>query len=191
MALSWFDVISLVLGAGATSAVLTAGRDWWKESASSRKAARYAALRIAVALEKFALECAELIEDQEIFDSSHGHAGKQHGNLPFFESYPLDIDWRVLKPDFASSALSVPIELISASRTIAFMWEIAPGESDTCTAEAARCGLRMWDLAKKMRAHYQLPPVDLTHYGKWEPIKSLSKRHAVANSKPAATSDVV
>jgi hypothetical protein len=181
IALTPWDIFKLALSTGVVTAIINQFvawlRDWRKESKDIRRNARYGGLRAAIVLESFALGCAECLADQDLHDSSGGHAGKLHGKLPELGAYPADIEWKSLNPPLAGRALAIPIEIGAANRAIGFIWDVTADQdsvADICAEGAAKCGLRAWHLASNVRSYYRLPPLDINQTG-WDPIELLSK----------------
>ena len=177
--LTWTDVARLALSTGIVTAVINQGaawtRDWLKERSTSKRDARYIALRVAIVLETFALECAHVISDHNMHETSGGHAGQRHAGLPELQSYPSDLEWKALQQNLAARALSLPIEVKSAERSVAFMWDVTADQDsamDSCSEGAARCGLLAWKLAADLRQSYGYPPLVLQRDG-WDPVKLL------------------
>jgi|SRR6266851_4312275 len=84
--LSISDILTLAFSTGVITALLNnlLGwlRDWKKDHTSTKRDPRYSAMRIAVILEKFAIECANVISDNDLYKKAEGHAGAAHGTLP-------------------------------------------------------------------------------------------------------------
>jgi len=165
---SGWDIVKFALGTGVVTAVannlLGWWRDWKKEGTTTIRDARYLAMRVAVTLDRFAIECANSIGDNELFSGSQGHAGTVHGRLPPLEEYPTDADWKALDPSLSARALSLRNDLRLSEGIIKFWWEIEPGDQGilmtTCDGQAGTCGYRAWQLAADMRRHYGLPEFD-------------------------------
>jgi hypothetical protein len=178
--LSWSEAMRIALGAGLVSAVATQGlgwlREWHGQKGQDLKAARQVALRVAVHLEAFALQCADLVSDCELHDSSGGHAGKQHTAFPELSPYP-ELDWKALDISLQARALAFPVEVVSAQQSIEFLWQVAGVEdvADECAERAANYGLRAWALAGDLRSHYGFPEFDVTATG-LDPIKFMTQR---------------
>ena len=87
------------------------------------------AQRIAVILERFAVDCANVINNNDTFDRSDGHAGQRHGGLPTLGAFPADADWKATAPDLMDRVISMPNELELADQSIFFWWNVV-GDQD-------------------------------------------------------------
>src|SRR4051794_16715332 len=76
--------------AGVISALLTQGLTSLRERLSTRREAKYLALRIAVILETFADDCLSIISGVDTARQSGGAAGQHTSNLPTLPPYPDD-----------------------------------------------------------------------------------------------------
>lgn len=181
---SGWDIVKFALGTGVVTALannlLGWWRDWKKEGITTIRDARYLAMRVAVTLDRFAIECAKSISDNSMFSSSGGHAGNAHGTLPSLEEYPTDADWKALDPSLSARALSLRNELYLSEGQIAFWWEIEPGDQgimmNACDGQAGKCGYRAWQLAADMRRHYGLPEFDPKQTN-WDVVRVLKEEH--------------
>jgi hypothetical protein len=181
---SGWDIVKFALGTGVVTAVannlLGWLRDWKKEGTTSTRDARYLAMRVAVTLDEFAIECAKSIRDNQIYIESMGHAGTRHGKLPPLSEYPTDADWKALDPSLSTRALSFCNELRLSEGIIGLWWDIEPGDQgilmNTCDGQAGKCGYRAWQLAADMRRHYGLPEFEPEHTG-WNIVPELKQEH--------------
>ena len=164
-ALSASNILTLAFTTGIVTAALNNLMGWWrdskKEHTTTTRDARYSAIKIAVILEQFAIECANIISDNQLHNSSEGYAGIAHGTLPTFADYPADMDWKAIDPALAARALSLPNELSLSEGIIKFWWEIEPGDKGilltACDRQAGKCGFRAWQVAADMRRRYGFP----------------------------------
>lgn len=162
---SAWDIAKLALSAGLVTAIannfLVWLRDSRKDSKISSREATYSSIRISVILDEFAIKCAEIISDNDMYSRSGGHAGAPHGKLPSLAEYPGDIDWKSLDPTLTARVLSIPNELSLSEGTIKF-WEDVDREtvSTACDDQAGKCGYRAWKLAEDIRRRYKLPAFD-------------------------------
>jgi hypothetical protein len=96
MSIEWLDVLKI----SASSSVLTASIGWglnhvFVNRVAHKRDARYLAQRLAIILEKFAVDCADIIADNELVNSSEGAAGKRHLVLPILRPFPAEADWKL------------------------------------------------------------------------------------------------
>ena len=178
ISVTWWDIARFALTTGLVTALFNQGigwfRDWRKESTVTIRDATYAAMRIAVLLEAFAMECASLIEENAFAEKSGGPSTQK---LPSLSEYPTDIDWKSLDSSLAAQSLSIRNELRLSVRTIAFWSGEEPAEiPSVCSNQAGKCGYRAWQLATALRRHYKLPSFDPTQ-GYWDLVGTLQKRH--------------
>ena len=78
-------------------AVITQGVTWFRETRTQKLAAIYLAIRLAVTLEAFAIDCGFLINKNSRAETGDDDEGPC-GNLPSLGEYPKDADWKVLEP---------------------------------------------------------------------------------------------
>jgi hypothetical protein len=123
-------------------------REHKHEQLASTRGARYLAIRLAMMLEGFAIECADAIAAQDMHNQSERHAGAAHGALPDLPPYPDEADWKVLEPQFLARALTLRNELRLSDKMIAFWADIdrecIPQE---CDQQCGKCGYMAWELA--------------------------------------------
>ena len=89
---------------------------WFVHRAAIRRDARYLAHRVAIILEKFALDCARVIEDNR----SQDDARPRHLALPVLGTFPDDADWKAIAPVLLDRVISMPNEQALAEQTISF-----------------------------------------------------------------------
>jgi hypothetical protein len=111
LAISGWDIVKFVLGTGITTAVFNQLfgwiRDWRKESRTNTQEATYAAMRLAVTLESFTIQCSDKVGDIEDAQKEGRVLGKDFYTLPTIPDYASDIDWKALDPSFATRSLSI------------------------------------------------------------------------------------
>ncbi|MBB3009986.1 hypothetical protein [Cupriavidus alkaliphilus] len=161
------QVATSAIGAGVVAACVNQGLVWLKEHRRARQDAsreqRHTALIIAIALESFALACANWIGDAECAeaeaDARHSHeplAGL--GPIPLL-SLPEDVNWRWMAPSLAAHAHELPL-LVEYSRSYANATTMY-GDPFDWAAEArkqiGRRGNEAWLLAEALRAASGLP----------------------------------
>lgn len=182
VSLSWLEIAKLALSAGVATAAFNQSvswlRDWHKDRRGRKLDAQYSALRLAVILEAFALECATQLAEYDMYETSGANAGTLHTTLPKLKSYPEDLDWRLLDTELAARALTLPVEISFGEQGIAFMFE-ATSDPDSvaqeCAEKTAVYGLRAWKLAAALRSRYGFPAFERTHSG-WDAIEFMTKQ---------------
>ena len=153
--------------------------------AGLKRDARYLAHRLAIIMEKFAVDCADVIADNDLHRSSEGYAGRQVLKLPEITPLPADADWKALEPSLVDRAMSLPNKLALADAAISF-WrtllttKIACGLKPTCK-QGNRVS-RRGNWLRTSRRRYGIPPTSLTEGG-WNFVETLKEKHAAAEAK--------
>jgi hypothetical protein len=182
MSIGWFDVLKIAV----SSTLLTTLGSWglthfFEHRAALKRDARYMAQRIAIILEKFAVDCANVIADNQLHSSSEGHAGNRCLSLPELGSFPVEADWKALPPELADRILSMPNELALVDGAISFFWDVlGPGDDGVETEtnqRAGACGLRAWSLATDLRKEYKIPASSLPEI-EWNFVDTLREQDA-------------
>ena len=174
-------ILTLAFSTGLLTAVFNQSIGWWREARHERLAsardARYLAIRLAVMLERFAIDCAEAVAAQNMYNQSDGHAGVLHGTLPDLPPYPDEADWKTLEPDFLARVPTLRNELPLSDKAIAF-WEEIDRECipQECNQQCGKCGYMAWVLAADMRRHYRLGAFD-PKLASWDIVKTLKPLH--------------
>ncbi len=186
MSIGWVDVLKI----SASSSVLTTFIGWglnhfFVHRATLKRDARYLAQRLAIVLEKYAVDCANSITDNNLHDSSGGQAGERHVVLPDIGSFPAEADWKAIDPDLMDRVLSMPNELVLADQAISFWWNVV-GDEDCMRTEAndqaGECGLRAWLLASELRKRCGIPASTLPATS-WDFVAALQKRVEAAEAR--------
>lgn len=165
VSLHWKEIVGLIVSTGVVSALLTNLLGFWRDRRKERvevaRAGGYLALRVAVILEKFVIDCAELLEEVDLFNQTRGQAGKTHGELPLLTAYPSDVEWKTLDPKLLSRTLSFRNELSLSGMLFKFTYEMSPEDiTPTCVEQAGKFGCRAWEIATDLRSHYSFPEID-------------------------------
>jgi hypothetical protein len=156
------SIMALLLGSGVTSSVLTlignAGLARWTDLRRAKRNRAYSALRIAVALEEFATQCAEIVESYAM----HGEPFGGPKRVPSVPAFPPDVEWRDLDIALASKALSLENLVRVANHGLASSdRNFTEGVSEAeCRDFCAEFGWKAWDLATTMRRVHLIEPVD-------------------------------
>lgn len=183
VALPFWELAKLALSTGLAAALATRlidfGIDSWKLRRSARTIATPLAARLAVVLEKFAIQCADQIADNDLYHSSDGGAGRQHGILPKLGEFPPQLNWETLDPELLSRSLSLANELEIGDRMITFWEDIdrTPGlVCNACDAQAGVLGYRAWRIAKDLRTRYKLGAFTPNEFS-WDRVETLKQHH--------------
>lgn len=168
-----------ILGTGVTAAVLTQALAWMKDAYRDRNKMeidrRYMALRLSVALERFSIQCADQIgEIGNRFDRRiEGASIVFPLAMPRLE-LPQGDDWRWISPELASDVFAIFPHIDFSNGAINCSLEVADDfqAADTCQHHLALRGIECWELAIKIRKHYE-PPQAKFDLGSWDFIQAL------------------
>jgi len=150
-------VVTSALVATCVGALLTA----WRDVRNEKRITRVDALRAAVAIEGYAIECAHTIADHENAESSDDYVGKRIRAVPALPDFTLTVG--LLQPRKAAIAhrLAVfPQEIKQAEQSAAFWWDVTADMEIARTATVhgtARVGLEGLAIADELRAAFKLP----------------------------------
>jgi hypothetical protein len=155
------ELIATILTSALVSTIAGIAINAWLESRKNRQATRLDALKIAIKLEGYSINCADKLADHSTAVSSEGHAGKTLGAVPNLPE--LNVAVGILRPKKAAVAnklLIFPQEYVQAVQSAAFWWDVV-GDPDCSTSEVinqtARLGLKALNLAKDIREAFNLP----------------------------------
>lgn len=163
---AWAVVAASLIGFTASPLVawLTNFFNAGRERKSMERDARYLAVRVAVILEQFAMQCSEQVSDHEMHQNSSGHAGQLNPGIPDLPPYPDEAEWKTLEPNLLADALSFRNQCSQAKAAIAYCYNIDSGPDSSAIDEAnvqcGACGYVAWQIAENMRRRYKLPPFD-------------------------------
>jgi hypothetical protein len=135
-------------------------RDRWRTTKLAERDATLLAARVAVVLEKFAIECQNRISDSDLYQKSSGTFGSPHCALPVLEEYPseAEADWKALEPALSIRVQSFRNEILRASKVIDFALDGDPDPSSWAQIDPQieECGHRAWQFAADLRRRYKL-----------------------------------
>lgn len=173
-------VLATSIFTGLATAIFNQIFGHYRERAALTRDARYLAIRVAVILEQFGIECAERIATQEKYRSTEGGTGRLFGAVPELLPYPDEAKWESLDAGLLARALSLRNELPLSDRAIAF-WEDIDRECipQECDQQCGKCGYIAWQLAVAIRSHYSFPPFD-PKLTSWDVVKTLQTEHGTA-----------
>jgi hypothetical protein len=170
---------STVLTSAIVATVVGAVINAWLESRKSRSTTRMDALTAAVALEGYAIGCADRLQDHENAVSSDGHAGQYLVSVPTLPEVRVVAGF--LKPRRASVAnrlLAFPQEVLQADQEAAFWWDVVGDHDATgnvATLRTAEMGLQSLALAADLRSAFDLPSRTLV-FGEYDIRQVLEKQ---------------
>ncbi|MED5523826.1 MAG: hypothetical protein VX447_03610 [Pseudomonadota bacterium] len=155
------ELIATILTSALVSTIAGVAINAWLESRKTRQATRLDALKIAIQLEGYSINCADKLADHNTAVSSEGHAGKKLGAVPNLPELKVAVG--ILRPKKAAVAnklLIFPQEYAQAEQSAAFWWDVV-GDPDCSTSETvnqtAKLGLKSLELAKDIREAFNLP----------------------------------
>lgn len=154
-------------------------KDKRKVQEEREKSARYLAIRIVCILDKFLLDCAEIVKDDGL---SHGQRTPQgclepQVTCPPVPAFPDDIDWKSIDHDLMYKLLSFPADIEASNRIIEAAWEhaAAPDFEEGFEERAfwyAQFGLNAYKLADELSKKYGIKE---KVYKDWNPVEDLTK----------------
>lgn len=170
-----------ILGFSVTSGVVTFGLNWglssYRERAARNLETEHMALRVALAFEKFAIDCGTLLSEAGTYQASSGSAGAPISELPEIR-LPTRIDWKRLDHAITNRALSFENLIKYGNGAIDFESGYSdPDEPlEQGLLQAGRCGHRAVLLAEELRAMHNLPAAELPS-SVWDFRKFLKEQH--------------
>jgi hypothetical protein len=187
---SWWGLVSVALGSGLISGLVTQVIGWkFKERDDEkriRRASSFLAISIASSLEEFSINCASVIQNISNHNSSGGEIG-EIAALPLLPEYPSNLDWTGFERVLCSRVLSLRHELELSRRAVDFSFEIEGhlAEGDETSQQASTIGLRAWQLAADLRRYYDLPHFRIDEYG-WDFTRVLEAQALKSREKATA-----
>jgi hypothetical protein len=187
---SWWGLVSVALGSGLVSGLVTQVIGWKiKERDDERQIRRvssFLAISIASNLEKFSIECASVIQNIANHSSSEGEIG-EIADLPSLPEYPSNLDWTGFEGVLCSRVLSLRLELELSRRAVDFSFELEGhlAGGDEVSRQASSIGLRAWQLATDLRRYYDLPHFRIDEYG-WDFTRVLEEEAQKSREKNTA-----
>jgi len=180
-ALSFFEIVGLFAGSSVLAAIINQAISAFREHRKTNKEAAFSALYVAIALEDYASTSSSEISDSETFESSNGHAGQGHGNVPELPEFPASVEWKPFGIKATTSVLSFRVGVDNGRAMISDMWDFLD-EDDVVPLvrqETARLGLDALGLAIGLRRSWGLSPVDYS--SDWNVKSHLEGRQAHYN----------
>ncbi|MEI9403548.1 hypothetical protein [Mesorhizobium argentiipisi] len=153
------DLLKIVVGAGLGSAFVQASTAYLTERWTRKTKADFLALRIAVMLETFTDQCAQLVYDNEYAEEFPDEPLPNWSiTLPTFEPWPDDIDgWRSLDQNLVGRCLNFRSERDRQQRVLRDAIEYVEDDAEKHVAiVAADIGLAAWGLAEALRTEHGL-----------------------------------
>jgi len=138
---------------------------------------RYQALRVVLALEKFAISCAGIVSDADMYRDSRGSAGSKVFVLPCL-MLPDDTDWKYFEIATASKILAFENQISDSNNSISFDLSMSgdPEGTDEAEVQAGLCGYIAIQLADGLRREHELG-VRLKPLHGWDYVAALKTMH--------------
>lgn len=159
------SVFSTVVTSAVIATVVGATINAWLDARKTQSSTRFDALRAAIALEGYAITCAERIADHETAVSSDGHAGSFMGNVPTLPELTVVAGFlRPRKASVANRLLMLPQEIRQADQVAEFWWDVVGDEDaarNAATLHTATLAIQALALASDVRTVFGLPTRDL------------------------------
>ena len=170
------------LGLGAVAAIVTAVSNFFSAKYFSEKqqkqSADFDAMRLAVALDRFAYDCATLITDEQTWRDSSGAGGRMFYELPNL-TVPEDIAWKSISLNLADKFFALENDLLRAGRIIGGEIEYASDPNEGLSEPSDQAGLigyRAHVLSWELRAKYQ-PNRKSGNLHPWDYVRTLKSKH--------------
>lgn len=151
------EIVLAILGTGVVSGCATIAVDYIRSRSSRKRNRTYLCIRIATALESYAVNCAELLE------AAAAHYGQTKTpliiSLPDPPVYPEDVDWHSVDPKIAYRVMSFLNEREAQAADARYVNHFEGNPFGTADAVQAT-GKRAYELANVMRGIARLQPPD-------------------------------
>lgn len=167
-----YGLFGVILGS-----LLTLARELWSDHRSRKRRAEYLAIRVSCALDRYVEKCVAVVDDNGLEDAD-GHTTIQEP-VPKIDIQSFDVDWQSLSADLMYKILSFPNLIEEANHSIDSVIEYVAGPPDYFEAfderqyQYATLGIKAADIAKELRAKYNLPK---RNWDLWNPVNHMKKR---------------
>lgn len=152
----WLSLLASSLLATVVTLAVTAGKEAWNR----RRDRKFAALYIALTLEKYGEDASDRLSDIVTSEASNGAAGRGWGNIPEFPEFPKDIDWKAFGIEPTTSALDFATEVRMTSKHIDGLWDVA-GDDEAIPLikmSLAKLGIKAFESAAEFRMARRIKP---------------------------------
>jgi len=151
------EIIGLVLGTGIVSGLTSFIVDFVRGLSSRNRHRTYLCIRIATALEAYAITCAELLDASEAYYGQRQIPARM--TFPDLPVYPDDVDWHSIDPITASRVMTFLNEC-EAQAAIARYATHFEGNPFSVDDAAKTTGKKAYELAQSLRGLAKLQPPD-------------------------------
>lgn len=157
--MDWSVVVTLVLGSSVVAVLTTKVVDLLAFRNQRKSRAGYLAIRVAIAYETFAQDCANVVSDIRTFKESKGAGGESDPPMPNLPELPTDDDlWRSLDPKFVARVLGLPNKLKESLAYIHYMADSRdPDDGTDVYEQAVLRGHEAAVLSRELREGYCWP----------------------------------
>lgn len=168
-----FGLIGVLIGSG-----ITWFQSYWFNKKDAEKAARYLAIRVVCILDKFLMDCVEVVKDDGLNCGERTHNGclePQVACPPALE-FPSDVDWKSIDSELMYRILSFPSDIEASKGIISATWEFSsPPDFEEWFEERAywyaQFGLNAYKIADELSKRYG---IKAKTYNDWDPVADLS-----------------
>lgn len=169
-----FGLIGVVIGSS-----ISWLQTYWTRRRDEIKNAKYLAIRVVCILDKYVEDCADVINDDGLFEGQRDSDGclRPQVKSPGAPIFPADIDWRSIDHDLMYQLLSLPSEVEAADKMISFSSEIAdPPDYNEWFDERkfyySQFGLTAYKLSNELSEKYNIKKKT---YNDWDPVADLQQ----------------
>ena len=167
-----YGLLGVIIGAG-----IPVLQTYLVNEQTTKKNARYLAIRVVCILDKFTEDCADVVNDDGL---SFGQRTKEGSLEPQVKApgapiYPEDVDWKSIDHELMYRILSLPSEVETADRIISSTTDIAtPPDYEEWFEERrfwySKYGLVALALSEQLSKEYDISP---KKYNDWNPKTEL------------------
>lgn len=148
------EIILAILGTGIVSGFASFVIDYFRARSGRGRKKMYMCMRVAVALEEYAIRCAELV------DATEAHFAQTNSplstNVPDPPVYPEDIDWQSIDPGTAYKAMSFLNECQAQAVDARYVYHFE-GNPFGIAEATKNSGRKAYELANVLRRTASLP----------------------------------
>ena len=142
------EIVGLVLGTGIISGLTSLIVDYFRGLSSRKRNRTYFCIRIATALEAYAITCAEVIDASEAYYGQTQTPARM--TFPELPVYPDDVDWHSIDPKTASNVMTFLSEC-EAHASMARYATNFEGNPFSVDDAAKTTGKKAYELAQALR----------------------------------------
>ncbi len=161
-------------------ALLAPGIEWFRSWRSSKRNARYLAIRVTCILDDFVSKCVEVVNDDGERDNEGYYSYPTR--LPDIQPFPENLDWKSIHHKMMYRILILPSKIKDAVNAINFACDhyISPPYDDLGPErqyEFAGLGLYAAQLARDLRQTYDMPEEEKSERNPdWDDVKFLREK---------------